>query len=83
MRKRYLKEDGNVDIDYIDSLTNDEQMKVYRNMTFEELVFYIINGTDNGVRVWKDNESLDDMLKRGCVFADDFLSKLRREINQK
>lgn len=83
MSKRYLKEDGSVDIVYIDSLTNDEQMRIFESMTFDELVFYIINGTDNGVRVWKDNESLDDMLKRGCVFADDFMAKLRKRVNQK
>lgn len=78
-----LKEDGSLDIEYINSLPLDEYMNVMGELTRDQVEEYISklppDTSREPVRAIEVDYELDDELKRGSVLADELIDRLRKK----
>ena len=72
-----LKEDGSLDVERINQLPLEEYMEEMGTLTQEQIEEYIsklpINESGVPVCPTKVGYTIEDLLKRGCVNAKDFL----------
>ena len=78
-----LKEDGSLDIEWLNSLPIDEFTKVYGQLTQEQEDEYCsklpINESHGPAEAVIVDYSLEEELKRGAAIATDFLNKQREK----
>lgn len=80
--KKYLKEDGSLDIERINKLPIEEYMDVMGDLTQEQYKYYLsktpINESQEPVRAVVVDYTLEEEIERGtAVDAEDFLNKMR------
>jgi hypothetical protein len=83
----YLKEDGNLDIERINSLPLEEYMDVIGDLTEEQYEEYVsklpINESHEPMQAVVVDYTLEEDLARGSVIAKDFINKYREKILKK
>ena len=82
-----LKEDGSLDVEWLNSLPVDEFTKVHFRLTQEQKEEYRsklpINESHGPAEAVIVDYSLEDELKRGAVIATDYLNKMREKYGTK
>ena len=85
--KKYLKEDGCLDIERINNLPIEEYMDVMGDLTQEQIEEYIsklpINESHEPMRAVKVDYTLEEELKRGSVIAEDYINNMRERLKKK
>ena len=85
--KKYLKEDGSLDVERINKLPIDEYTDVMGNLTQEQIEEYIsklpINESHEPMHVVKVDYTLEEELKRGSVIAKDYINNMRERLKKK
>ena len=82
--KKYLKEDGSLDIERINKLPIEEYMDVMGDLTQEQIKEYVsklpINESQEPIRAVVVDYTMEEEIERGtAVDADDFLNKMREK----
>ena len=84
---RFLKEDGSLDVERMNSLPLDEWMDEMGDLTQEQVEDYLsklpINESNEPVRAVEIDYTLEDELKRGSVIAEDFINKIGKRYVEK
>lgn len=78
-----LKEDGSLDIEWIDSLPLEEHMRLVGTFTHKQFKEYVsaIPLTESKAcpRAIRVNYSLEDELARGSVLAEEFMNEMEKK----
>ena len=82
--KKYLKEDGSLDVERINKLPIEEYMDVMGDLTQEQIKEYVsklpINESQEPIRAVVVDYTMEEEIERGtAVDADDFLNKMREK----
>ena len=82
--KKYLKEDGSLDVERINKLPIEEYMDVMGDLTQEQYRYYLsktpINESQEPVRAVVVDYTLEEEIERGTgVDIEDFLNKMREK----
>ena len=81
---KYLKEDGSLDVEFIDSLPMDEHVKIMGKLTKEQINEYFskqpINEVKGGTRPIYVDYAIEEELERGAVIAEDYINKMREKL---
>ena len=82
--KKYLKEDGSLDVERINKLPIDEYTDVMGDLTQEQYKYYLsktpINESQEPVRAVVVDYTLEEEIERGTgVDIEDFLNKMREK----
>ena len=79
--KKYLKEDGSLDIERINNLPIEEYMDVMGDLTQEQIKEYVsklpTNESQEPVRAVVVDYTLEEELERGSVIAKDYINNMR------
>lgn len=84
---KYLKEDGSLDVDRIDTLPLEEYTNVMGKLTQEQLDEYFskqpLNESKGPTRPIYVDYTLEEELERGAAIAKDYLNKMREKYEKK
>ena len=85
--KKYLKEDGSLDVERINKLPIDEYTDVMGDLTQEQIEEYIsktpINESQEPVRAVVVDYTLEEELERGSVILKDYINNMRERLKKK
>ena len=86
--KKYLKEDGSLDVERINKLPIDEYIKVVGAFTQEQYRYYTsklpINESYHGpTKAVVVDYTLEEELERGSVIAKDYINNMRERLKKK
>ena len=83
----FLKEDGSLDLERINSLPIEEYMDVIGGLTQEQYQYYLsklpINENHEPVKAVVVDYTLEEELKRGSVIAKDYINNMRERLKKK
>ena len=85
--KKYLKEDGSLDVERINKLPIEEYMDVIGDLTQEQYKYYLsktpINESQEPVRAVVVDYTLEEELERGCLDLEVYLKNKRKEYEKR
>ena len=85
--KKYLKEDGSLDVERINKLPIDEYTDVMGDLTQEQYKYYLsktpINESQEPVRAVVVDYTLEEELEKGCLDLDVYLKNKRKEYEKR
>ena len=85
--KKYLKEDGSLDVERINKLPIDEYTDVMGDLTQEQYKYYLsktpINESQEPVRAVVVDYTLEEELERGCLDLEVYLKNKRKEYEKR
>ncbi len=80
----YMKEDGSLDVERINSLPLEEYMDVIGDLTEEQYEEYVsklpINESNEPMKAVIVDYTLEEELERGAVIAEDYINNLRNRL---
>ena len=84
---KYLKEDGSLDVERIDSLPLEEYTKVMGRLTQDQVKEYVsklpINESSEPMQAVIVDYTLEEDLERGSVIAEDLINNLGKKYETK
>ena len=85
--KKYLKEDGSLDVERINKLPIEEYMDVIGDLTQEQYKYYLsktpINESQEPVRAVVVDYTLEEELEMGCLDLEVYLKNKRKEYEKR
>ena len=83
----FLKEDGSLDVERINSLPVEEYMEMMGYLTQEQVEEYIsqlpINENHEPVKAVVVDYTLEEELERGCIELDTYLKNKKKELEKR